>query len=81
MPGALPDILSGNGSSIRMRHKLFSSEGKELKQNVPHIYRSSAFLDDTGWHRTDWQYGTNMATGYGYWPNAGRSGLRSESEA
>ncbi len=74
MPGALPDILSGNGSSIFMRHKRFSLEGKELKQDVPHIYSSSGFLDDTWWHRTYWQYGTNMASGaagYFTWLRAG----------
>jgi hypothetical protein len=30
------------------------------------------FLDDSWWHRTYWQIGTSMASGWGGWPRAGQ---------
>jgi hypothetical protein len=68
MPGALPDILSSNGTFIYMRHKVFDLNGKELDLRVPHMYSPSSFLDDSWWHRTYWIIGTEMSSGYGRWP-------------
>jgi hypothetical protein len=71
MPGALPDILSWDGDSLFMRHARFDREGQSLPPVAPHLYSSVGFLDDSWWHRTYWQVGTNMQTGYGAWPNVG----------
>jgi hypothetical protein len=72
MPGALPDVLSSDGKSIFMRQKRFDRELNELDQNVPHLYSSVGLLDDEWWHRTYWQWGTQMRSGYGGWPVIGR---------
>ena len=71
MPGALPDVLSGDGVSVYMRHKRFDRNGIEQEQDVPHLYSSVGFLDDSWWHRTYWIIGTRMASGYGGWPTVG----------
>jgi len=71
MPGALPDVLSGDGVSVYMRHKRFDRNGIEQEQSVPHLYSSVGFLDDFWWHRTYWIIGTRMASGYGGWPTVG----------
>jgi outer membrane protein assembly factor BamB len=71
MPGALPDILSSDGQSIYMRHMRFDRTGVEQEPNVPHLFSSVGFLDDTWWHRTYWMVGTKMGVGYGGWPTIG----------
>ena len=71
MPGALPDVLSSDGNSIYMRHKRFDLNGIEQEQNIPHLFSSVGFLDDSWWHRTYWLIGTRMGTNYGGWPTVG----------
>lgn len=71
MPGALPDILTTDGSSIFMRHLRFDMQGKPLPEDVEHLYGSVGFLDDSWWHRTYWQLGTKMLGGYGGWGQVG----------
>jgi len=71
MPGALPDILSSDGSSVFMRHKRFDLAGVEQEENVPHLYSPAGFLDDSWWHRTYWVLGTIMKSGWGSWPQMG----------
>jgi outer membrane protein assembly factor BamB len=71
MPGALPDILATDGSSLFMRHVRFDMQGRPLPQNVDHLFSSVGFLDDDWWHRTYWQVGTTMLGGYGGWPQIG----------
>lgn len=71
MPGALPDVLSSDGMSVYMRHRRFNRNGIEQEQDVPHLYSSVGFLDDSWWHRTYWLVGTRMASGYGGWPTVG----------
>jgi len=71
MPGALPDVLSSDGTSVFMRHKRFDLDGIEQEPNVPHLYSSVGFLDDTWWHRTYWMIGSKMRSGYGRWPIVG----------
>lgn len=73
MPGAIPDVLAFDGSSIFMRHQRFDLEGRALPQDVDHLYSSAGFLDDTWWHRTYLQYGREMRGGYGGWILAGKS--------
>lgn len=71
MPGALPDVLSSDGTSIYMRHMRFDRNGVEQEQTVPHLYSSVGFLDDSWWHRTYWLVGAKMNSGYGGWPTIG----------
>jgi outer membrane protein assembly factor BamB len=71
MPGALPDILATDGSSLFMRHLRLDMQGKPLPQDVDHLFSSVGFLDDDWWHRTYWQVGTTMLAGYGGWPQIG----------
>ncbi|MHC4116860.1 MAG: outer membrane protein assembly factor BamB family protein [Planctomycetota bacterium] len=71
MPGALPDVLSCDGKSIYMRHNRFDLEGEPQNPDVPHLFSSAGFLEDSWWHRTYWQFGTSMASNYGGWPRAG----------
>jgi len=73
MPGAIPDVLSTDGTSIFMRHQRFDLEGKTLSQNVDHLFCSAGFLDDTWWHRTYLQIGRFMRGGYGGWTSAGNT--------
>ena len=70
--GGLPDVLSSDGASIYMRHKRFDTKGVAQKTAVPHLYSAAGFLDGTWWHRTYWQVGTAMGSGWGGWPNSGQ---------
>jgi len=72
MKGALPDVLSSDGTSIYMRHKRFDRNLSEQEENVPHLYSSVGFVDDSWWHRTYWLVGSSMRSGYGGWPVVGR---------
>jgi len=71
MPGALPDVLSTDGSSIFMRHVRFDMQGNPVPQDADHLFSPAGFLDDAWWHRTYWQIGTTMAGGYGGWAQVG----------
>ncbi len=73
MPGTLPDVLSSDGTSLFMRHTRFDLEGQPQSGSVPHLFGSVGFLDDTWWHRTYWQWGTKMGSGYGGWPHTGNA--------
>jgi len=70
--GYLPDVLSSDGKSIFMRRIRFDLDLVEQPQPVPHLWSSVGFLDDSWWHRTYWQIGTTMGSGWGGWPRAGR---------
>jgi len=69
--GALPDVLSSDGTSVFMRHKRFDMKGVEQKTAAAHLYSSAGFLDGGWWHRTYWQVGTRMQSTWGGWPNVG----------
>ena len=70
--GCLPDVLSAVGSSIFMRSTRFDENLVRQKDNVPHLWSSVGFLEDSWWHRTYWQFGTSMNSGWGGWPKAGQ---------
>jgi outer membrane protein assembly factor BamB len=70
--GYLPDVLSANGDSIFMRSARFDLDLVRQKDDAPHLWSSVGFLDDSWWHRTYWQIGTSMASGWGGWPKAGQ---------
>ncbi len=85
MSGTLPDVLSSDGASVFMRNARFNADGQRQPENVPHLFSSVGFLDDSWWHRTYWFVGTHMGNGYGGWPRpgihvpAGRLLVRDES--
>ncbi|HIQ19648.1 MAG TPA: methyltransferase domain-containing protein [Planctomycetes bacterium] len=70
--GYLPDVLSAMGESVFLRSARFDRDLVPQPDKVPHLWSSVGFLDDTWWHRTYWQFGTSMASGWGGWPRAGR---------
>jgi hypothetical protein len=70
--GYLPDILSADGDSIFMRSAHFNVDLVRQRDNVAHLWSSVGFLDDNWWHRTYWQVGTSMASGWGGWAKAGQ---------
>ncbi|NOX56894.1 MAG: PQQ-binding-like beta-propeller repeat protein, partial [Planctomycetes bacterium] len=70
--GHLPDVLSADETSIFMRNSRFDRDLIPQKPKVPHLWCSVGFLDDTWWHRTYWQFGTTMSSGWGGWPRAAR---------
>lgn len=71
MPGALPDILSSDGTSIFMRHRRFDMDLTDQPSDTPHLFAPAGFLDGSWWHRTYWLYGTRMQVGWGGWGKAG----------
>jgi len=71
MQGALPDVLSGDGTNVFMRQVRFDTDGRQQPEDMPHLFASVGFLDGSWWHRTYWLLGTEMGNGYGGWPNAG----------
>jgi len=73
MPGAIPDVLASDGTSIFMRHQRFDLNCQSLEPNVDHLFCSAGYLDDTWWHRTYLQIGRAMSGGYGGWGRAGNS--------
>ncbi len=70
--GHLPDVLSSDGESIFMRIARFDLDLVRQKDNVAHLWSPVGFLDDSWWHRTYWQIGISMGSGWGGWPRAGR---------
>ena len=73
MPGAMPDVLAGDGTSIFMRHQRFDLSGKSLAPNVDHLFSSAGYVDDTWWHRSYLQIGQSMGGGYGGWTREGNT--------
>jgi outer membrane protein assembly factor BamB len=70
--GHLPDILSAEGDSIFLRSARFDTQLARQKDDVPHIWSPVGFLEASWWHRTYWQYGTTMLSGWGRWAKAGQ---------
>jgi outer membrane protein assembly factor BamB len=70
--GHLPDVLSAEGESIFLRSARFDRDLARQKDDVGHLWSSVGFLDDNWWHRTYWQVGTSMGSGWGRWPKAGQ---------
>ena len=65
--GFLPDVLSTDGESIFMRSARFDLGFVRQKEDVAHVWSSVGFLDHNWWHRTYWQVGTAMSSGWGGW--------------
>ena len=74
-PGALADVLVGDGTNVYTRQVMFDAElrqqgswgGKQLGSGVPksHLMSSSNLLDDAGFNRTTWRYGSSVSRGPG----------------
>ena len=71
MAGALPDILSGDGERVFMRHLGFDAETLSPREKGTHVFSPAGYLDDTWWHRIYWVYGDDTQAGYGGWWKAG----------
>jgi len=67
----LSDVLVAEGDNLFLRHKRLDLNGEPQTANVPHLYSPAGLLDDDWWHRTYWQVGTRMGSGWGAWPNTG----------
>jgi len=50
----LPDILSGNGTSVFMRQAKLSADDLEYMETSKHLYSTAGFLDDTWFQRNFW---------------------------
>ncbi len=70
--GHLPDILASDGRSLFLRSARFDLDLIPQKDDVAHLFSPVGFLDDTWWHRSYWQIGTSMGSGWGGWPRAGQ---------
>jgi len=70
--GYLPDILSAADESIFMRAARFDRDLARQKDDVAHLWSSVGFLNDSWWHRTYWQVGSSMGSGWGGWAKAGQ---------
>lgn len=71
IPAGLSDILLAQGDDLFLRHKRMDLEGDPLPANVPHLYSPAGLLDDDWWHRTYWQVGMRMGSGWGSWSKTG----------
>ncbi len=72
MPGALPDVLSSDGTRIYLRHLAFDRQTLEPRQPEEHLFSPAGFLNGDWWHRTYWIMGRHFYSGYIGWYFAGR---------
>ena len=69
--GALPDVLSSDGTDIFMRSTRLDKSGAIQTPTVKHLYSPAGFLDGSWWHRTYWLIGSRTGSRWGGWPGAG----------
>lgn len=70
MEGSLSDILSGDGSSVFMKHLHFDELGNRTKEEKPHLYCITGFLGEEWFVRSYWLIGTDVGAGWGGWADA-----------
>ncbi|MHC4301877.1 MAG: outer membrane protein assembly factor BamB family protein [Planctomycetota bacterium] len=70
MEGSASDILSGDGSSVFMKHLHFDDCGKLTKEEKPHLFGITGFLGEEWFVRSYWLIGTDVSAGWGGWANA-----------
>ncbi len=63
MPGVLPDILSSDGKTIWMRSVNFNDALDIQKEDRPHVFSWTGYLDDSWWDRGYWVYGDHVYAG------------------
>lgn len=70
MEGSASDILSGDGSSVFMKHLHFDESGNLTEQEKPHLFGITGFLGEDWFVRSYWLIGTDVGAGWGGWANA-----------
>ncbi len=65
MPGALADILTGDGQYIYLRDLVFNRRGGEQPNGNPHLLTLTGFLDGSWPHRSYWIFGTKCSLSTG----------------
>ncbi len=65
MPGALSDILAGDGEFVYLRDLAFDGGGAPRQQGKPHLLTLTGYLDDTWPHRSYWIFGTRCSLSTG----------------
>ena len=70
MEGATTDILSGDGSSVFMKHLNFDASGKLTKERKPHLFSITGMLDEEWFVRSYWLVGDDTGSGWGKWARA-----------
>jgi outer membrane protein assembly factor BamB len=70
MEGSASDILSGDGSSVFMKHLHFDESGILAKEEKPHLFGITGFLGEDWFVRSYWLIGTDVGAGWGGWANA-----------
>jgi outer membrane protein assembly factor BamB len=70
MEGSTSDILSGDGSSVFMKHLHFDESAKLTKEEKPHLFGITGFLGEEWFVRSYWLIGTDVSAGWGGWADA-----------
>lgn len=70
MEGSSSDILSGDGSSVFMKHLHFEESGKLTKEEKPHLFGITGFLGEEWFVRSYWLIGTDVGAGWGGWADS-----------
>lgn len=71
MPGGLPDVLSGDGTSLYMRDLKFDRQVVQQQEPGLHLFSPTGYLDDSWWHRSYWIWGDHFNAGWGGWWKVG----------
>ena len=73
MQGTTTDVLSGDGSSVYIKHVGFDREGKRMDGTTkPHLFAAVGLLGEEWFVRSYWLRGTYTRTGWGGWANVAR---------
>jgi len=65
MPGALADILTGDGEYVYLRDMVFDAHGARQPKGKPHLLTLTGFLDGSWPHRSYWIFGTRCSISTG----------------
>ncbi len=65
MPGSRSDILVADAGHVYLRHVPFTKDGVELKEQVPHLFTLTDFLDDSWTHRSYWVFAAKSSISTG----------------
>jgi hypothetical protein len=67
-----------DGSRMPLREKAWNGKADggapppEQDPTHAHVFSPTGYLDDTGWHRTYWVFGSDFYSGWSGYPSAGR---------
>ena len=65
--GTVSDILSGDGTSVFLKHMRFDAQGREQPPTVPHLFCQTGLLGEESFVRSYWVFGTDVGAGWGGW--------------